>query len=73
MYAYLFQKLMLKIEKLSPHEGSNMSAFNGTITRPWGYLELMVTLEKGKDTVTSDLQYYLVVPYKNAYNYILGC
>lgn len=51
MYAEIFEKLGLKREKLSPYEGYDIQAFNDTVTRPWAYIKLMVTLEDGIDTI----------------------
>lgn len=48
-----------------------MEAFSGTVSRPWGYFELMATLGKGRDTRIIDLQ-CLMVSYKSVYNCILG-
>lgn len=63
MYAKLFEKIELKRKKLWPYEGVDLQALSNTITRPWGYIELMVTLGKERDTNMIDLQ-FLVVPYK---------
>lgn len=50
MYAELFEKLRMKKKKLSAYEGIKLQAFNDTITRPEGYIKLMVTLGEGRHT-----------------------
>lgn len=60
------------IEKiLRSYEGSDLHAFYWTITRSWGYIELMISIGDGKEIRTVNLK-FLVVPYKNVYNCILG-
>lgn len=51
-------------------EGSNLQAFKNTVIRPWGYEELMVNLEEGRDTMNIDSQ-LLDVPYRSVYNCLL--
>lgn len=44
MYIELFEKLGLKRESLSIYKGSDKQSFNDTITHPYGYIEVVVTL-----------------------------
>lgn len=52
IYSKLFEKIGLNKENSQPNEGSNLKAFNNTMTHPWGYIELMITMGKGKDVRT---------------------
>ncbi|XP_058723609.1 uncharacterized protein LOC131595302 [Vicia villosa] len=44
MYSHLFKTLKLDDSHLTPYMGSDLQDFNGTTTKPWGYVELIVTL-----------------------------
>lgn len=39
-----FKKLQLTREKLIPYKGSNLHGFNGSTTRPYGHVKLMVSV-----------------------------
>lgn len=52
MYSDLFENIGLKRGKLYPYEGSDLQAFNYTITLP--YIKLMVTLGEIRDTYNID-------------------
>lgn len=67
----IFEKLRLGREKLWSYKGSNLKAFNDTLTYPMGYTELTVIISKGRDTRRVDLQ-FLEISYKSARNYNLG-
>lgn len=56
---------------MCPYERSYIQVFNDIITCAWGYIELMVLLEEGRDT-TKIYSKILVVPCKRIYNCILG-
>ncbi|MCI51919.1 hypothetical protein A2U01_0073163, partial [Trifolium medium] len=43
MYAHLFQTLQLDETHLTPYVGSDLQGFNGATTKPWGYVDLIVT------------------------------
>ncbi|GAU10324.1 hypothetical protein TSUD_417530, partial [Trifolium subterraneum] len=43
MYAYLFRTLQLDESHLTPYLGSDLQGFNGATTKPWGYVDLIVT------------------------------
>ena len=43
MYSQLFSTLQLDESHLTPYVGSDLQGFNGAVTWPWGYVELIVT------------------------------
>ncbi|GAU10738.1 hypothetical protein TSUD_424770, partial [Trifolium subterraneum] len=43
MYAHLFRTLQLDESHLTPYLGSDLQGFNGATTKPWGYVDLIVT------------------------------
>ena len=43
MYSQLFSTLQLDETHLTPYVGSDLQGFNGAVTKPWGYVELIVT------------------------------
>ncbi|MCI51595.1 hypothetical protein A2U01_0072839, partial [Trifolium medium] len=43
MYARTFETLQLTERNLTPYVGSDLQGFNGTTTKPWGYVDLIVT------------------------------
>ncbi|PNX70775.1 hypothetical protein L195_g057731, partial [Trifolium pratense] len=43
MYASLFKTLQLDETHLTLYLGSDLTGFNGATTRPWGYVDLIVT------------------------------
>lgn len=49
MYSKLFGKMGIDIWSLWPYKGSNLQAFNGFVTCPRGYIELMISIGNGKD------------------------
>ncbi|MCI88962.1 hypothetical protein A2U01_0110250, partial [Trifolium medium] len=42
MYARTFETLQLNERNLTPYVGSDLQGFNGTTTKPWGYVDLIV-------------------------------
>ncbi|MCI48328.1 hypothetical protein A2U01_0069571, partial [Trifolium medium] len=44
MYAHLFETLQLDEHHLTPYVGSDLQGFNGATTKPWGYVNLIVTV-----------------------------
>ncbi|MCI74187.1 hypothetical protein A2U01_0095451, partial [Trifolium medium] len=44
MYAYTFETIQLNERNLTPYMGSDLQDFNGTTTKPWGYVDLIVTV-----------------------------
>ena len=47
MYAQLFKTLQLNEIHLTPYVGSDLQGFNGASTKPWGYVEMIVTFGRG--------------------------
>jgi hypothetical protein len=43
MYSGLFKTLQLTEKNLSPYVGADLQGFNGATTKPWGYVDLIVT------------------------------
>ncbi|MCI11753.1 hypothetical protein A2U01_0032855, partial [Trifolium medium] len=48
MYTSIFKVLGLEREHLSPYVGSDLQGFNGSTSRPWGYVDLIVTFGQGE-------------------------
>lgn len=63
MYSKLFENIGLERGSLGSYEGSYLKAFNGTTSRLWGYIELMIYAGEVKDDVSIN-SYFFVVPYK---------
>ena len=71
MYSQLFRTLQLDDSHLSPYVGSDLQGFNDSTSKPWGYVELMVTF--GEDTATKQVKVrFLVIDCPSLYNCILG-
>ena len=71
MYNQLFWTLQLDDSHLSPYVGSDLQGFNGSTSKPWGYVELMVTFDE--DTTTRQVKVrFLVIDCPSLYNCILG-
>ncbi|MCI53636.1 hypothetical protein A2U01_0074883, partial [Trifolium medium] len=43
MYGHLYETLQLDEHHLTPYVGSDLQGFNGATTKPWGYVDLIVT------------------------------
>ncbi|MCI07920.1 hypothetical protein A2U01_0028990, partial [Trifolium medium] len=74
IYEELFTKLGLKKENLAPYHNTYLQGFIGAITRPWGFVDLLVTFGEGEivnSERTVDVQFF-VDPCKSVYNCILG-
>lgn len=70
IYSKLFEKMSLNKVGLYTFKGFNLYAFNGTTTRPWGYVKLTIFVGDGKELLVVTSQ-FLVIPYKSVYNCIL--
>ncbi|GAU46047.1 hypothetical protein TSUD_191180 [Trifolium subterraneum] len=70
MYSGLFKVLQLTEENLVPYVGSDLQGFNGSTTKPWGYVDLNVTF--GDKTMKSMKIKFLVVDWPSLYNCIIG-
>lgn len=49
MHSDLFEKMSLRRRSLLLYEGSDLKSFNGITTRPWSYVEIVVSLGDGND------------------------
>ncbi|GAU51226.1 hypothetical protein TSUD_136230 [Trifolium subterraneum] len=58
-------------ENLVPYVGSDLQGFNGSTTKPWGYVDLIVTFGENK-TMKSVKVKFLVVDCPSLYNCIIG-
>ncbi|XP_058783320.1 uncharacterized protein LOC131657996 [Vicia villosa] len=71
MYSQLFKTLQLNDSHLTPYVGSDLQGFNGTVTKPWGFVELIVSIGSAETARTVKVQ-FLVVDYPSIYQCILG-
>src|SRR3954469_11348628 len=71
MYSPLFQTLQLDDSHLTPYAGSDLQGFNGTTTKPWGYVELLVSFGEGEASRQVKTP-FLVIDCKTLYNCIIG-
>lgn len=49
MYSKLSEKMGLNQSGFWPYKGSNLQALNRTTTRPWGYMDLIVSILNGNN------------------------
>ncbi|GAU46761.1 hypothetical protein TSUD_92560 [Trifolium subterraneum] len=71
MYSGLFKVLQLTEENLVPYVGSDLQGFNGSTTKPWGYVDLIVTFGENKAMKFVKVK-FLVVDCPSLYNCIIG-
>ncbi|GAU51417.1 hypothetical protein TSUD_88720 [Trifolium subterraneum] len=71
MYSGLFKVLQLTDENLVPYVGSDLQGFNGSTTKPWGYVDLIVTFGENKAMKSVKVK-FLVVDCPSMYNCIIG-
>ncbi|PNY15649.1 hypothetical protein L195_g012350 [Trifolium pratense] len=74
IYEALFTKLGLQKKDLVLYKGTYLQGFNGSTTRPWGFLDVPVTFWDGKKKDlkrTINVQFF-VVSRRSVYNCILG-
>ncbi|KAI5425253.1 hypothetical protein KIW84_031161 [Lathyrus oleraceus] len=71
IYVHLFKTLKLDKTNLAPYVGSDLQGFNGATTRPWGYVELLVTFGEQETAREVKIQ-FLVVDCPSLYNCIFG-
>ncbi|GAU38515.1 hypothetical protein TSUD_396320 [Trifolium subterraneum] len=55
----------------SPYVGSDLQGFNGSTTKPWGYVDLIVTFGENKAMKSVKVK-FLVVDCQSLYNCIIG-
>ncbi|GAU32292.1 hypothetical protein TSUD_63090 [Trifolium subterraneum] len=70
MYSGLFKVLQLTEENLVSYVGSGLQGFNGSTTKPWGYVDLIVTFGENKAMKSVKVK-FLVVDCPSLYNYII--
>ncbi|MCI03001.1 hypothetical protein A2U01_0024035, partial [Trifolium medium] len=71
MYSGLFKTLQLAEKNLVPYVGADLQGFNGSTTKPWGYVDLIVTFSEDKAMKAIKVQ-FLVVDCPSLYNCIIG-
>jgi hypothetical protein len=71
MYTSLFRVLGLEREHLSPYVGSDLQGFNGSTSRPWGYVDLIVTFGHAQTAKSIKIK-FLVIDCDSLYQCILG-
>ncbi|GAU39244.1 hypothetical protein TSUD_396900 [Trifolium subterraneum] len=71
MYSGLFKVLQLTEENLVPYVGSDLQGFSGSTTKPWGYVDLIVTFGKNKAMKSVKVK-FMVVDCPSLYNCIIG-
>ncbi|GAU19161.1 hypothetical protein TSUD_89260 [Trifolium subterraneum] len=71
MYSGLFKVLQLTEENLVPYVGSDLQGFNRSTTKPWGYVDLIVTFGENKAMMSVKVK-FLVVDCPSLYNFIIG-
>ena len=71
MYTGLFKTLNLMENKFAPYVGTKLYGFNESSTKPWGYVELLVTFREGKGMKTIKIP-FLVIDCTSLYNCIIG-
>ncbi|PNX73932.1 hypothetical protein L195_g029842 [Trifolium pratense] len=71
MYLGLFKTLQLSEMNLIPYVGPDLQGFNGSTTKPWGYVDLIVTFGEGKAMKSVRTQ-FMVVDCTSLYNCIIG-
>lgn len=62
MYSNLFENMGLEKVSLWPYEYFDLHLFNGTTTRLWGYVEMIVFVGKGKKTSRWSIHNSLLSP-----------
>jgi hypothetical protein len=71
MFSQCFNTLQLDQSHLAPYVGSDLHGFNGATTKPWGYVDLIVTFGAEEAARSVKIQ-FLVVDCSSLYECILG-
>jgi hypothetical protein len=71
IFSQCFTALQLDETCLAPYVGSDLQGFNGATTKPWGYVDLVVTFGEGEAARSVKIQ-FLVVDCPSLYQCILG-
>lgn len=70
MYSQLFSTLQLDESHFTPYVGSDLQEFNGTITKSWGFMEVIVSFDMAETARAVKVQ-FLVIDYPSIYQCIL--
>ncbi|GAU33418.1 hypothetical protein TSUD_21110 [Trifolium subterraneum] len=65
------RRILLNESHLTPYVGSDLQGFNGATTKPWGYVDLVVTFDY-EETAKSIKVKFLVVDCSSLYQRIIG-
>ncbi|GAU34623.1 hypothetical protein TSUD_394140 [Trifolium subterraneum] len=65
MYAHLFRTLQLDESHLTPYLGSDLQGFNGATTKPWGYVDLIVTFGHNETAKLIKVKFMVMKYYTN--------
>ncbi|XP_058765791.1 uncharacterized protein LOC131639306 [Vicia villosa] len=60
MYSQLFKTLQVNDIHLSPYIGSDLQGFNGTMTKPWGFVELIVSIGSAETARAIKVQFLVI-------------
>ncbi|MCI57060.1 hypothetical protein A2U01_0078311, partial [Trifolium medium] len=60
MYSRLFKTLQLTQENLFPYIGSDLQGFNGSTTKQWGYVDLIVTFGEDESLKSVIVQFLVI-------------
>jgi hypothetical protein len=71
MYSSLFKILQLDQHHLSPYLGSDLQDFNGSTSKPWGYVDLHVRFDQREASKQVRVK-FLVVDCPSLYQCIIG-
>ncbi|XP_058785007.1 uncharacterized protein LOC131659906 [Vicia villosa] len=71
MYSQLFKMLQLDDHHLTPYVGYDLQGFNGTVTKPWEFVKLIVSVGSAETTRAVKVQ-FLVIDCPSIYQCILG-
>jgi len=71
MYTRLFKTLQVTESNLAPYLGTELYRFNDSSTKPWGYVELLVTFGEGDRVKTIKIP-FIVIDFSSLYNCIIG-
>ena len=66
IYCHLFNTLQLNETHLTPNVGFELQGFNGSVTKRWGYVEIIVTFG-AREMARSIKTQFLVVDFPSLY------
>ncbi|XP_058741380.1 uncharacterized protein LOC131613752 [Vicia villosa] len=71
MYSQLFKTLQLNDSHLTSYVGSDLQGFNGTVTKMWGFVKLIVSIGSAETARAVKVQ-FLVIDCPSIFQCILG-